>query len=183
MQASTWICTFQMQITKFMSLLPLLVFFKCFLSPFFFNESPLSSNFIPSIYLCDQLSLFVINFHKRYVSCWCGVTWNLASHHFDGEDHLKLRITCIVSMIYLFLWLELDNLHKTSTRCKPLASFFTHLSMVILAKLRHLFAHQLDQTLGSISHEQVMLPLDSINHTSNSGTICTSNLLVFQWMT
>ena len=79
MHASTWICTYQMQTTKFMSLLPLLVCFSCprilillihvhdrtlILSP------PLSSK--DNSYLCSFLSPFVINDHKR-----AKTTWNL----------------------------------------------------------------------------------------------------------
>ena len=78
MHTSTWICTYQMQTTKFMSLLPLLVCFSCLrifdpLTFFtFFNVTPSLSIFMSKSnfpqYLCTNLSSFVINFHKRCAS-------------------------------------------------------------------------------------------------------------------
>ena len=77
MQASTWICTYQMQATKFMSLLPLLVCSSCprilillNIAPLIhvhdrtlISSPPLSSK--DNSYLCSFLSPFVINDHKK----------------------------------------------------------------------------------------------------------------------
>ena len=78
-QASTWICTYQMQATKFMSLLPLLVCSSCprilillihVHDRTLISSPPLSSK--DNSYLCSFLSPFVINDHKR-----AKTTWNL----------------------------------------------------------------------------------------------------------
>ena len=113
MQASTWICTYQMQTTKFMSLLPLLVCSSCPLSknidpPQYFSllihvmsmlalSSPLL--LCPNIlYLCPNFSPFVINDHKRP-----DTLWNLF-HVKISEYHLK-----VVSWEFLVAWCkELD---------------------------------------------------------------------------
>ena len=72
MQASTWICTYQMQATKFMSLLPLLVCSSCprilillihVHDRTLISSPPLSSK--DNSYLCSFLSPFVINDHKK----------------------------------------------------------------------------------------------------------------------
>ena len=77
MQASTWICIYQMQTTKFMSLLPLLVCSSCPRILILLNmlllihvhdctlisSPPLSSK--DNSYLCSFLSPFVINDHKK----------------------------------------------------------------------------------------------------------------------
>ena len=73
MQASAWICTYQMQTTKFMSLLPLLVCSSCprililllihVHDCTLISSPPLSSK--DNSYLCSFLSPFVINDHKK----------------------------------------------------------------------------------------------------------------------
>ena len=72
MQASTWICTYQMQATKFMSLLPLLVCSSCprilILLIHVHDHTLISSPpLLPkdNSYLCSFLSPFVINDQKK----------------------------------------------------------------------------------------------------------------------
>ena len=103
MQASTWICTNQMQSIKVHELAPptcVLLLSKNFDPSLFFNVAPslsmsmsnlfhiLSSylsplyNLSPSFISLYNLSPFVINFHKRYASYWCkGVHFGV-----DGWD-------------------------------------------------------------------------------------------------
>ena len=85
MQASTWICTYQMQPIKFMSLLPLLVCFCCPRILILLHSSmllPLCPCLTTTYshdafsYLCSNFSPFVINFHKRCASYWYkGLHW------------------------------------------------------------------------------------------------------------
>ena len=93
MQASTWICTYQMQATKFMSLLPLLVCSSCprilillihVHDRTLISSPPLSSK--DNSYLCSFLSPFVINDHKKgrshmKFSMWrsMATTWSCTS--------------------------------------------------------------------------------------------------------
>ena len=71
MQASTWICTYQMQTTKFMSLLPLLVCSSCPKILILLNIAPLD----PCPWSHSHLiSPFVINDHKK------------------GRDHMKFAM-------------------------------------------------------------------------------------------
>ena len=102
MQASTWICTYQMQTTKlqttkFMSLLPLFVCSSCpriliLLNIAHLDPCPWSHSHLPlnhqrdNSYLCSFLSPFVINDHKKgrshmKFSMWrsMATTWSCTS--------------------------------------------------------------------------------------------------------
>ena len=75
MQASTWLCTYQIQPIKVHELaLPtcVLLLSKNFDPSHFLNVAPSLSIFMSksnfSQYLCTNLSPFVIHFHKRYAS-------------------------------------------------------------------------------------------------------------------
>ena len=109
MQASTWICTFKCNQSKFMSLLPLLVCFSCprilihLFSSMLLPPCPTSISFVSHLSHCTislpfnqafislyNLSPFVINFHKRCASYWYkGLHWGrwliLESYIFYGH--------------------------------------------------------------------------------------------------
>ena len=129
MQASTWICTYQMQTTKFMSLLPLLVCSSCPRMLILLNIAPswsmscycsllihvmsmlaLSSPLYlcPNIlYLCPNFSPFVINDHKRP-----DTIWNLCHVKIHGY-HLKIlpwkSLVAWCKELDLGRWLSLES--------------------------------------------------------------------------
>ena len=102
MQASIWICTYQMQQIKFMSSLSLLVCFSCPRILILLHSSmllplcPCPTTTSPHnvfTYLCSNFSPFVINFHKRCASNWYkGLHWGrwltLESCIFYGQHHI-----------------------------------------------------------------------------------------------
>ena len=87
MQASAWICTYQMQTTKFMSLLPLLVCSSCPRILILLNIAPLdpcpwSHSHLPLchpriIHIFVHFSPFVINDHKKGQNHMKFVMWRL----------------------------------------------------------------------------------------------------------
>ena len=138
MQASTWIYTYQMQATKFMSLLPLLV---CSSRPrvlillihvhdrTLISSPPLSSK--DNSYLCAFLSPFVINDHKKdrshmkfamwrsmattwsCTSCTCRITtWiPLVGNHMK---HLWFESWIFIFLMDTFNLIEIDTTYNNN---------------------------------------------------------------------
>ena len=120
MQASAWICTYQMQTTKFMSLLPLLVCSSCprilillNIAPSWSMSCPCLHSHLPYIfvqtflYLCPNFSPFVINDHKRP-----NTIWNLCHVKINGY-HLKILLwkylVAWCKKLDLGRWLSLES--------------------------------------------------------------------------
>ena len=107
MQASTWLCTYQMQSIKVHELAPptcVLLLSKNFDPSLFFNVAPSLSMSMSNLYFFVSISpkafislynlfSFVINFHKRCASYWYkGLHWGrwltFESCIFYGQHHI-----------------------------------------------------------------------------------------------
>ena len=134
MQASTWICTYQMQSIKVHELAPptcVLLLSKNFDPSLFSNVAPALSIFMSNLLSFHILSLplhnlslppieafislynlspFVINFHKRWVSHWC------KGMHF-GVDGWGLNLAFFMDISCLLEWHHLYIPLVTCTPC------------------------------------------------------------------
>jgi hypothetical protein len=88
MQASTWICTYQMQSIKFMSLLLLLVCFS------------LSKNFTPLLHFCSLLIMYILS----HPLC----------HHISKDNYISFPTSPSLSSITIKRYAAFDT--KGGTR-------------------------------------------------------------------
>jgi hypothetical protein len=144
MQGTICIAQYKCNNQVFMSFLLLLPCFQN-LIPLYSSMLPswtifARSNFSPHSIFVSNFSPFVVNFHKRWhhlgmaldntnlvASGWTSLE-SLEDTTFDGDDHLKLRITWTLLDCFhelLSLWFELVNSHKHLTQFEPSSSFFT----------------------------------------------------------
>ena len=114
MQASTWICTYQLQSIKFMSLLPLHVCFSCPRMLILLNNAPLDPCHIrtctlsSSLYLCPNISYIFVQISPL-----------LSLITIKGRNHMKFVMWRSMDTLWrqswckefdLGRWLSLDSL-------------------------------------------------------------------------